>query len=89
MALGTGRGSERICHNGRKAEHLNNGHEVTFKKEQSHVWHPGTGRWRDIRRVRGTYEMNLISRSVCDAFRIPTMTGTRPPSNACPAGTGV
>ena len=40
---------------------VDTGHEVTFMKDQSYVWRPGTGRWQHIRRVCGTYEIDTPS----------------------------
>ena len=46
---------------------VDTGHEVTFNKDQSYVWHPGTGRRQHFRTVRGTYEMDgFRTGAVCD-----------------------
>ena len=50
---------------------VDSGHEVKFKKDQSCVWHPGTGRWQHIRRVRGKYEMDFALEPFAAAPRIP------------------
>ena len=41
------------------AELVDTGRDEAFKRKQSHVWHQVTRRRQEIRRVRGTYDIDF------------------------------